>query len=67
MNLKIANLIISDLRILRLQGFKARNGVRRILTLALSPNSVGGEGESSSRLLLVFDACVSRLNTHFKL
>ncbi len=36
MNLKIANLIISDLRILRLQGFKARNGVRKILTPAFS-------------------------------
>ena len=46
MNLKIANLIISDLRILRLQGFKARNGVRRILTLTLSPL---GRGEGNFR------------------
>jgi hypothetical protein len=36
MNLKIAYLIINDLRILRLQGFKARKGFRRILTPALS-------------------------------
>ena len=46
MNLKIANLIISDLRILRLQGFKARNGVRRILTLTLSPSD--GERETTN-------------------
>jgi hypothetical protein len=36
MNLKIASLIINDLRILRLQGFKARKGFRGILTLTLS-------------------------------
>jgi hypothetical protein len=35
MNLKIASLIINDLRILRLQGFKTRKGFRRILTLTL--------------------------------
>jgi hypothetical protein len=36
MNLKIASLIINDLRILRLQGFKARKRFRRILTPTLS-------------------------------
>jgi hypothetical protein len=39
MNLKIASLIINDLRILRLQGFKARKRFRRILTLTLSPSN----------------------------
>ncbi len=50
MNLKIANLIISDLRILRLQGFKARNGVRRILTPAggCCPRRAGGQGGGTS-------------------
>ena len=44
MNLKIASLIINDLRILRFQGFKARTLVGRILTLTLSP------GEREQRL-----------------
>jgi hypothetical protein len=44
MNLKIASLIINDLRILRLQGFKARKRFRRILTPPLSSLG-GGEGE----------------------
>jgi len=34
MNLKIAHLLINDLRILRLQGFKALKDFRRILTPA---------------------------------
>ena len=37
MNLKIASLIINDLRILRFQRFKARKGFRRILTLDWLP------------------------------
>ena len=50
MNLKIANLFISDLRILRLQGFKARNGVRRILTPASPPTPLAERGICRDRL-----------------
>jgi hypothetical protein len=38
MNLKIVPLIINGLRILRLQGFKARGLLREILTPSLSPS-----------------------------
>ena len=41
MNLKIASLIINDLHISRLQGFKARKGFRRILTPARSSRRGG--------------------------
>ena len=41
MNLKIVPLIINGLRILRLQGFKARGLLRGILTPVLSPHPMG--------------------------
>ena len=58
MNLKIVPLIINGLRILRLQGFKARGLLRGILTPALSPPARrlagGSDGErEQARQLLV--------------
>jgi hypothetical protein len=55
MNLKIASLIINDLRILRLQGFKARKRFRRILTPALLPALAGRGSRGSVRTSLQND------------
>jgi hypothetical protein len=63
MNLKIAYLIINDLRILRLQGFKARKGFRRILIPILFMAAFCAASAQTNNTL--FDASIAaRLAPH---